>query len=297
MAVTSTPDYSFLWKPRWILSHVFVLSMVVVMVNLGLWQLDRLDERKAYNATVSARTAEAPVPVTELLPAGPGATDDEVDAVAFRTVTLSGTYLTDRQVLVTNRTYDGSPGYWVLTPLVLADGDAVVVNRGWVPFNTTDPDGAWDEFAPPGGPVTVSGMVRVGQARSSGIVAGPVDQQGERLTILARADIGRLQEQVPEPLYPVYVDLRDQQPAQPAAAENLPLPVPEPELSEGPHLNYAGQWFIFATLTAIVYPLLLRRVAGHRAAAPDGGDEHRDGSDDVPGRGAVATPVGGPTTE
>lgn len=290
--MTSAPDYSFLWKPRWILSHLFVLSMVVIMVNLGLWQLGRLDERKAYNATVAARTAEPLLPVTELLPAGPEATDDEVDAVTFRTVTLSGTYLTDRQVLVTNRTYEGSPGYWVLTPLALPDGDAVVVNRGWVSFNTTDPDGAWDAFAPPSGPVTVTGMVRAGQARSSGIVAGPVDQRGERLTTLARADIGRLQEQVPEPLYPIYVDLRDQQPAQPAAAENLPLPVPEPELTEGPHLNYAGQWFIFATLTLIVYPLLLRRVARHRAAEPDGGDDHRDRAGAAVETGPVATPVG-----
>jgi cytochrome oxidase assembly protein ShyY1 len=48
--------------------------------------------------------------------------------------------------------------------------------------------------------------------------------------------------------------------------------VPEPELGEGPHLNYAGQWFIFATLTAIVYPLLLRRVARNRAADAVGSD-------------------------
>jgi surfeit locus 1 family protein len=303
--VTSTPDYSFLWTPRWILSHLFVLSMVVVMVNLGLWQLGRLDERKAVNDTVAARTAEPPAPVAELLPAGPGATDDEVDAVAFRTVTVSGTYVPDQQVLVTNRTYDGSPGYWVLTPLAQADGSAVVVNRGWVPFNTTDPDGSWDAFAPPSGPVTVTGMVRAGQARSSGIVAGPVDEQGERLTTLARADIGRMQEQVPEPLFPLYVDLRDQQPAQPPEAENLPLPVPEPELSEGPHLSYAGQWFIFATLTLIVYPLLLRRVARTRGAAyraddaeveggPTGGPTGGLATGDDPDA-SVVTPVSGPS--
>ncbi len=277
-----SPDYSFAWKPRWILSHLFVLGMVVLMVGLGFWQLRRLDERKEHNAKVEARQAEAPVPVAELLPAGPEADAAAVDEVAFRGVTLSGTYRTDQQVLVTNRTYDGSPGYWVLTPLAQDDGTAVVVNRGWVPFNSTDPDGAWEAFAPPSGPVTVTGMVRSSQSRSSGLVAGPEDRSGERLTTLARADVGRLQQQVTEPLYPLYVDLRAQTPPQPPETQNLPLPVPAPDLDEGPHLNYAGQWFIFATLTVIVYPLLLRRVARNRAAER-AGDEAE-----------VVSPVGGP---
>ena len=81
------------------------------------------------------------------------------------------------------------------------------------------------------------------------------------LRVLARVDVARLQQQVDETLLPIYVDLRAQEPAQPGP---LPEPIPEPELSEGPHLNYAGQWFIFALLTIIVYPLLLRRVARRR---------------------------------
>lgn len=256
--------YRFLVSPRWILSHVFVAACVVAMVAAGFWQLGRLDERRAANRVIEAAQEQPPVSVAELVPAGAAASADDVDAVQYRTATVTGAYLVEDQVLVSNRTYEGAPGYWVLTPLLQADGTAVVVNRGWVPFDV-QPEGPWDRFAPPTGPVTVTGLVRPPQVRdTSGIVSGPEDPAEGVLRTLSRVDVARLDQQVDVDLLPLYLDLRSQEPAQPQA---VPVPVPAPELDEGPHLGYAGQWFIFATLTVIVYPLLLRRVARNRAAA------------------------------
>ncbi len=255
-----TVVYRFLLKPRWILSHLFVLFCVVLFVNLALWQLRRLDERKAYNARVEAAEAQDSVPIGQLLPEGASSTAQQVDDAQYRTVVVTGTYAADQQVLVTNRTNGGAPGFWVLTPLVQPDGTAVVINRGWIPFSYTA-DGPWTDFAPPTGAVAVQGMLQVPQARSNGIVAGPKDPDQGVLRSLARVDVERLQQQVAEPLVPAYVTLQQQQPAQ---AGDLPQPIPPPELDEGPHLNYAGQWTIFALLTLIVYPLLLRRVARRR---------------------------------
>jgi surfeit locus 1 family protein len=260
--VSAPPDYRFLWRPWWILSHVFVLSMVVLMISLGFWQLRRLDERQTYNATVESRQDIEPVPVTELFPEGPATSPAAVEDDTFRMVTLTGSYAVDQQVLVRNRTNDGIPGYWVLTPLVLDDGSAVPVNRGWVPFATTEPEGPWDQYDPPAARVSVLGMVQEPQVRSSGLVGGPTDAAEGRLATLSRVDIGRLQQQVDESLWPLFVNLRAQDPAQ----GDLPVPVPEPDLGEGNHLSYAGQWFIFALLTLIVYPLLLRRTARHKGA-------------------------------
>jgi surfeit locus 1 family protein len=271
--------YRFLLKPRWILSHLFVLACVVAMIWAASWQLRRLDERRDANTEIRAAGELPAAPVDEVLPSGPRSTAEEVDAAQWRSVVVTGTYRDDQQVLVSNRTYEGAPGYWVITPLVQADGSAVAVNRGWVPYDV-QPEGPWDRFAPPPGAVTVTGQVRAPQVRSSGLVEGPSDAGEGELRVLARVDVGRLQQQVDAGLYPLYLDLRTQSPAQ---ADAVPVPVPEPELGEGPHLGYAGQWIIFTLLTLIVYPLLLRRVARNRAR-----DEAGDPPDDD-----LLEPVGG----
>lgn len=262
--------YRFLSSPRWLLSHLFVGACVVAMVAAGIWQLGRLSERREANDTIRAAEALPAAPLAEVVPAGVASDAAAVEAARYRSVVVSGTYRPADEVLVRNRSLDGAPGYWVLTPLVQADGTAVAVNRGWVPFDV-QPDGPWDRFAPPAGPVTVTGVVRDPQVRSTGgVVSGPADAAEGRLRTLSRVDVARLQQQVDVTLAPLYVDLVTQQPDQPA---DTPTPVPSPELSEGPHLGYAGQWFIFALLTVTVYPLLLRRVARNRAAAAAAPDD------------------------
>jgi len=249
--------YGFLLRPRWILSHIFVIAVVVTMINLGFWQLNRLDERKAANAVVTTAMQQPAQPLSAVLPSGAAATSEQVAAADYQPVYVTGTYRTDEQVLVTNRTNNGAPGYWVVTPLVQADGTAVAINRGWIPYSYTA-DGPWDDFAPPRGTVTVQGLLRRSQMRSTdGLVAAPKDADVGTLRVLARLDVGRLAQQLEESTFPGYVSLRVQDPAQ----GELPVPVPLPELSQGPHLGYAIQWFAFSLLTIIVYPLLLRRHA------------------------------------
>ena len=243
--------YRFALRPRWILSHLFVLAMVITMVNLGLWQLDRLEQRRDRNARVSERMAEAPVPADGLVEPGD---DAAVAALEFRTVTATGTYLRDEEVLVRSRSLDGAPGSWVLTPLLLDDGTAVVVNRGWVQNNgrlTSVPE----ELGAPAGEVTVGGLVRRSETKGR---FGSTDPTAGQLANLARADVARIDAQVDEDLLPFYVQLLEQDPA---IADDDPQPVPAPPLDEGPHLSYAFQWFTFTLLTLIFYPLILRRRA------------------------------------
>ena len=256
--------YRFLLKPLWILSHLFVIGVVVLMVNLGFWQLHRLDERKAFNAEMRAAIDQPAQPIASLLPAGVDATHDEVESVKYRSVSASGNYLVDQQVLVTNRTQNSAPGYWVLTPLDLGDGTALVVNRGWIPYSYTA-DGSWADFAPPTGRVSITGSIEQPQVRvTGGVISGPADAAEGELRTLARVDVARLDQQVDEKLLPLFVNLQTQTPPQPEALA-IPAPVPPPDLSdEGPHLSYAMQWFIFSAMTLVVYPLLLRRVARRR---------------------------------
>jgi surfeit locus 1 family protein len=242
--------YRFLRRPKWIALTLAVLLLMATMVNLGFWQLRRLHDRKAVNAEVRQRTAAAPTPIDGLV--GPGSTFADGTAVEWRTVTATGTYDTAHEVLVANRSFDGAPGLHVLTPLRLADGRGVLVNRGWVPIATTV-GGDVVVPRPPAGDVTITAHVRATQVRGS---IGPRDPGSGTLRTFARADVARIAEQLPYPVLPAYVELVAA-PGQDTLRPPRPLPLPE--LDEGPHLSYAIQWFIFTICAAVGWLAVVRR--------------------------------------
>lgn len=243
--------YRFALKPKWILSHLFVLAMVVAMINLGIWQLHRLQEKRDRNARVDARLAQPVADVTTL--AQPGDYAGAAD-VEFRRGEATGTYLTDESVLVRGRSRDGAPGSWVLTPLEVSPGTAVLVNRGWIP-NSGQFESVPSRYDPPTGTVTVTGLVRATETKGR---FGAADPATGTLTDLARADVARVDQQVDDDLLPFTLQLQTQDPA---VAPDDPAPVPTPTLDEGPHLSYAVQWFTFTAMTIVVYALILRRRA------------------------------------
>lgn len=244
--------YRFLLRPAWLLSHVLVLLLVFVLFNLGLWQLRRLDERQAANELIEQRALAAEAQAIDELPltaADPVAAGEELE---WTRVEASGTYLADDQVLVRSRSLDGRPGFWVLTPLELDRGDVLVVNRGWIPFEV-ETDGSDITFDTPDGQVAV-----VGFAQRS--VSGAKPAEGDNTTI-AHVDLDWFDDQLAGDVYPLYVQLQEQVPPPPG---DLPVVLPEPDLSEGPHLGYAMQWFIFTAIAVIGYPIILFRVAHGR---------------------------------
>jgi surfeit locus 1 family protein len=254
--------YRFAMRPKWIASHVLILLLVVVMVNLGFWQLRRLDDKRTRNAAIEANQSLPTVALGELVQPGDGY--DAGSRLAFRTVTVTGRYETGDEVMVRARSQNGQQGVWILTPLRRDDGTAVIVNRGFLPTQGV-PDATPSEAAAPAGIVTVTGNVHATQTRGS---FGAIDPPDGRLHDLARADIERIAHQVDYPVAPVWVELASSDPAGGAFPEPVPLPV----LDEGPHLSYAVQWFIFSTIAIVGYPMILRRSArqeAQRANAPD----------------------------
>jgi len=154
-----------------------------------------------------------------------------------------------------NRTFDGAPGYWVLTPGDLGDGTGVVVNRGWVPLSVGETTEGLATIPPTEGEVTVIGPVTATQTPGS---FGATDPAEGLLDELARADIERIDQLTELDLLPAYVTLASQEPPPATALPAVVEPVPP---GEGPHLGYAVQWFIFATIAVVGYPLVLRKVA------------------------------------
>ena len=242
--------YGFLRRPKWIALTIGVVLLMVGMVSLGFWQLRRLDTRKALNAEVRQHSAAAPVTLDSLLVSG--ITSATAKAVEWRTVMATGVYDTADEVLVANRSFDGEPGLHVLTPLDLADGRTLLVNRGWVPIATTV-GGAVVVPPPPTGDVTVTARVRATQVRGA---LGPRDPTTGRLHTFARADVARIAEQLNRPVVPAYVELIAA-PGQDTIKPPRPLPLPA--LDDGPHLSYAVQWFIFTICAAAGWIAVVRR--------------------------------------
>lgn len=242
-------DFGFVRRPIWLLGHVVVLAAVVVFIMMGFWQIRRLQERQDFNDLLSSRTTVAAAPLDSVL-AEFAPSQEELE---LRFVIARGEYRPSEEIILLARSYNGLSGHHVLTPLDLGDGRAVVVDRGWVPIDLDQPSMA--EFAPPPGPVDVYGVLRKTEERGS---FGPSDALDGVLTQTIRVDLTRLDQQIEGELVPVYIQLQKENPA---SGLDHPSVVALPEPSEGPHRGYAVQWFLFAGVVAVGYPILLWRTA------------------------------------
>lgn len=232
--------YRFVLRPKWILSHLFAIGLVVLFVNLGFWQLRRLDERQAFNDTVRAALTEGPVALV------PGVTPSE-----WERVELHGTYRPGTDVLVANRAQNDQSGYWVLSAFDTTEG-TVVVDRGFVPRSLVA-QGSLAVSAPPSGTVDLVGTV---QKSRHGVFATSVGTS--KVIEINQVDVARLGEHWGATMLAFWVHA--------TTAQGSPLEaVLDPTLNDGPHLSYAFQWFIFATIGVIGYPMILRRNARARA--------------------------------
>jgi len=211
---------------------VGALVVAAACVRLGVWQLERLHQRRERNALLLAARARPPLQVDRSLPP---------DSACDRRLHARGVYDYAHERLWHARGYEGVPGVDLVTPLRLADGAAVLVDRGWAP----SPDAYHvDQLA-----------YREGD---SAVVLG-LGMRAPR----ARGDVDpvALRDSLPYRLLPFVI-----QQLPPAAAPYRPLPPglirwPIPELSDGPHLSYAIQWFSFAVIIGVGSLALARKRA------------------------------------
>lgn len=236
-------------QPKWLVAAVVVLALAALFVRLGVWQLDRLEERREENRVGQTRFSATPVDLeTALAEAG-----SDLESLRYRRVAVHGVFDPADEVLIRSQVHLGQAGYHVITPL--QSDPAVLVNRGWVPLTEDQPPAA---AAPPKGEVAILGWVALTQTRPALGREDPPGRQG----VLSRVDIDRIGQQVRYSLAPVYVVALEEPDGE------LPAPVRPPEFSdEGPHLGYAIQWFGFAAIGLVGFYFLLRR-KGVKAGSP-----------------------------
>ena len=227
-------------KRRNVIAAIFAVITALIFSRLGVWQLQRLGERRTRNVALASRLHTPALPLAELPADSAGA--------HWRRAIATGSYDFDHQIVLSGRTHDGSPGVQIVTPLHPEGGDpAVLVNRGWVysPDAATVDLAKWDE--PPH--VTVSGYVEDFVHGGRGVARLP-----SHTNAWTRLDADELRAAFPFPIAPYYVVALDTLVASRTAHE-LPTVTPVrlelPLMDDGPHMGYAVQWFTFAAVALV----------------------------------------------
>jgi surfeit locus 1 family protein len=238
-------------RRRWWTTLVVLLGMAV-LARLGIWQLDRLEQRRARNVAIIQKLELSPLDLTgESLP-------DDLSGLKNRRGTAHGEFDFSHQVALLYQNWQGKPGIHLIAPLVIYDGSkAVLVDRGWLPTDQAAMEN-WSQFDEPG-PVAVTGFIQLSQtlpARAGAVAQTfPVEPKAEWY----RVDIDAIQAQVPYELLPIYILATPTE----MSTANLPYRVePEFDLSDGPHLGYAIQWFIFSAILGVIYVRIVTKKEG-----------------------------------
>ena len=232
----------------WLFTTLLVLAGTAVCARLGIWQLDRLDQRRAFNTQVETMRAADMLDLNQELPS-------DIDSMEWRSVAVTGEYDFENQVVIRNQYNGNQYGYHIITPL-LFDGGAVLVDRGWIPADGNSAPSDWRKYDEVG-PQNVTGQIRIGQAQP--IIGGVADPElspdQTRMDAWNNLNLERIAKQIPYPILTVYV-----QPNTEDAASAPPIAFqPIVELTEGSHFGYALQWFTFATILFVGYPFYLRK--------------------------------------
>lgn len=236
--------FRLLVSRRWIGATLLVLLGMSLMLRLAVWQMDRLQERRAANAELQRTlesgglvlTAESNIP--------------DPAQLKNRRVSVTGVYDFAAQIGLKVQNWQGQPGIHLVAPLVLDGDTAVLIDRGWIPDAAAPPEN-WSAFDEPG-QLTVEGYVALSQTLTRALGSQPTGPQQEWY----RVDIAAIQPQMPYRLLPVYVL---QAPPETRRQELPYRSKPDFDLSEGPHLGYAIQWVLFTLVLGGGYLYFVRR--------------------------------------
>ena len=252
---------------RYVAMAVCAALLIVVFVQMGQWQLRRLDERRERNALIVAHEAEPVQPYSAVM----NKTIEDDDQ--WYRITATGTYEPER-FQVRYRSLDGAYGSEIAGILKTTEGDYLLVNRGFLQRQPGHPDGE----IPPAvtGEVTVTGYVK---RNERGDESQMVPHEGGQLRLL---NSDALAEATGKPLVNGILGLTHSTPAEP----HVLTPIPPPDLDEGPHLSYALQWFSFTLIGVVGLVVLIRADLRDRkkakADAEADSDEAIRNPDEVP---------------
>lgn len=239
-----------MFSRRWVIATVVVVAGIALTIRLGIWQLDRLAQRREFNARVQAQIDQP-----RLVLQG-DALQADLANMEYRQVETSGRYDFANQVALRNQYWGNEWGVHLITPLKITGTEQfILVDRGWIPAADFE-SGDWAKYDEPG-VVEVQGVLRASQTQAQlGAMSDPTPAPGAApLKAWNFVHIEAIAQQTPYALLPAYI----QQAPSPTWISLPNRTQPELDLTEGPHLGYAIQWFTFAALLGLGYPFFIRR--------------------------------------
>lgn len=223
-------------QQAWIVAAAAIAGMALTAA-LGNWQLDRAAQKRALQAALDQRSVLPALEVAQL-----ARTADEARQQHYRTARVQGTWLAQRTVFLDNRQMDGHPGFFVVTPLLLAPGDAVLVQRGWVPRDLRERT-RLPAVVTPAGEVVIEGRIAPPPAKLydfAGGESGPIRQN---------LDVEVFAREIGVPLRTVSL----MQVVPPSPDDGLLRQWSRPAVDVHKHYGYAFQWFALCALMAGLY--------------------------------------------
>jgi surfeit locus 1 family protein len=235
-----------LWIPAALLA-----ALVPVFIALGIWQLQRAEQKQLLQEEYDRRTSDTPLRL--------GPQPRPVDELRYRRLSVRGTYDSDYQVLVDNRVHHGNPGYYVMTPFRIEGGDTrVLVNRGWVPLGASRE--RLPAIDPPAGVLEITGVATVPSDKAFTLGAPEPVERGWQ-PVWQHLDLKRYTASVPFAVQPVVL-LLDANATGGYTREWARL-----DAGIAVHHGYAFQWFALALLAVVIFILMIRRQLGWRPGA------------------------------
>lgn len=241
------------------------LVLIILMLRASYWQFERHQEKLQLISVLENRLQQKPIEIKSLF-------HKEIKDLDYTPAKASGEFDFARQVILTNRRYQNSPGAHILTPFKVAD-HYIIVNRGFVPLSHSKPEQL--HLFNQASEQTIRGIIKTSQ--EARFFLQPQDSEptlDQPNLKWLRVDLKKIQKQLPYKILPFYIEMSGQlnsekliqrnsdkaqilaipgerQVALPGLAANITYPIPSPDktLSPGRHLGYVYEWIFMALLT------------------------------------------------
>ena len=226
------------FRPR-LWTTVATLPVMAILLALGFWQLERLEWKNALTAEMRSRLDAQAIALPQPVPS-------DLSKLRYRRVALEGRLLHDRDLYRKAQPLRNTRGAHVITPMALADGRQVLVNRGWVPLDRLDqPNG----YSQPEGRVRLQAVIREGGWDGMTWLR-PANDPAENTWLWMDLDRMAKAAELSNPVTRLYVDAVDG-----ANPGEYPVGGQTRVNLRNDHLNYALTWFALALGLAVIYVL------------------------------------------